>query len=92
MNGTTDWRSIASYLYKTIKPISGILGSNLTESAIERNRFAGLWVEFTMNEFDYLDPFYGPQKSTAPFKMFVNLADAKEAEPRSKPNFNEDQN
>ena len=60
-------------LYSKIKPIGGRLFSQINSTYSYKKRLGKVWIEFDMNEFDYLDPFYGEQKSTAPFKTEISL-------------------
>ncbi|MCP4521139.1 MAG: hypothetical protein GY827_05555 [Cytophagales bacterium] len=69
------WQDITPHLYQNIKPISGRLSIRIDRDYIYQKKLANIWVEFDMNEFDYLDPFYGEQKSTDPFKMNLNIWD-----------------
>lgn len=70
-----DWKEITPHLYNNIKPTKGYLSSVVDESSVRKKRFSNLWIEFEMNAFMYEDPFYGEQKSTAPFNMEINLID-----------------
>ena len=57
---------------KKISPINGDLSSRIDSNFMREQRINSLWIEFDMNDFIYEDPFYGEQKSTAPFRMNVN--------------------
>jgi len=70
-----DWKKITDDLYEKISPINGVLNSQIDSSFIREQRINSLWIEFDMNDFMYEDPFYGEQKSTAPFRMNVNPLD-----------------
>jgi len=67
-----DWKKITSHLYKNISPIKGELSSQIEGDFIYKYKINSIWIEFDMNEFIYLDPFYGEQESTSPFRMYVN--------------------
>lgn len=68
-----DWKKITNHLYKNIKPIDGRIQSCINDFYCSGIQFSEFWIEFDMNEFDYVDPFYGESKSTDPFNMFVDL-------------------
>lgn len=70
-----DWKEIVTDLYEKISPISGNLNSQIDNSFISKRKLENVWVDFEMNDFMYLDPFYGEQKSTAPFRMNFSLWD-----------------
>lgn len=70
-----DWRVITSDLYAKIKPIGGTLSYKIGSDFRLEETIKDLIVEFEMNDFMYMDPFYGEQKSTAPFKMFIELGE-----------------
>jgi hypothetical protein len=72
---TENWEQITSDLYNKINPICGYIYSQVDIGYIGREKLCNIWIKFDMNEFEYLDPFYGLQKSTAPFKMYFNLWD-----------------
>jgi hypothetical protein len=67
-----DWKVITDDLYKKIDPVRGDLSTRIDSRYPTDKTISTIWVEFDMNEFTYLDPFYGEQKSTEPFRMFVN--------------------
>jgi len=69
------WINITNDLYEKINPIGGEITSRIDKSFIRNHRITNAWVEFDMNEFIYEDPFYGEQKSTAPFRMNFSLSD-----------------
>lgn len=68
-----NWKTVTTHLYKNIAPIGGKVYSTVNDSYRPGIQFSGLGVEFDMNDFIYEDPFYGEQKSTAPFKMNFDL-------------------
>lgn len=67
-----DWKEITEDLYGKISPLRGDLNSQIDWNFIREQKINSLWIEFDMNDFIYQDPFYGEQKSTAPFRMVVN--------------------
>ncbi len=69
------WQDITSDLYNKIKPLGGDIYSRVSRDYIRNKRIEDIWVEFDMNDFIYEDPFYGEQKSTAPFRMNFSLWD-----------------
>jgi len=70
-----DWKIITSELYNKIKPIGGNLFCRVGTEFLRTGKVSDVWVEFEMNDFMYNDPFYGLQKSTAPFRMNFALWD-----------------
>lgn len=70
-----NWEQITSDLYNKINPIGGRICSQIDSSFIYKKRLGNVWLEFDMNDFEYIDPFYGQQKSTSLFKIEVNLWD-----------------
>jgi hypothetical protein len=68
-----DWKKITNHLYENIKPIDGRIHSYINDSYNSGIQFSDFWIEFDMNEFNYVDPFYGESKSTDPFNMNVDL-------------------
>lgn len=68
-----NWQDITEELYKKINPLSGEIFSRIDERFDRKKKITDAWVEFDMNEFIYNDPFYGEQKSTAPFRMNFGL-------------------
>jgi hypothetical protein len=70
-----NWEDITSDLYAKIKPIKGRVFSQVGYYFISKKKLCNIWLEFDMNEFEYVDPFYGLQKSTAPFNMQISLWD-----------------
>jgi len=69
------WEIITDDLYQKIAPIGGELFSRIDEQFKRKKTIRDAWVEFDMNDFIYMDPFYGEQKSTAPFRMNFGLWD-----------------
>jgi len=69
------WQEITSELYHLIKPTGGKIYSRYSNSLNKRYIVDEAWIEFDMNEFKYIDPFYGEQNSTSNFKMNFNLSD-----------------
>lgn len=69
------WEEITTDLYSKIRPTGGTVYSQVDAGFISTRKLGNIWLEFDINEFEYTDPFYGVQKSTAPFKMQVNLWD-----------------
>lgn len=70
-----EWQEIVTHLYDNIKPISGRLKMQIDSSFRIDKLFKNIWVEFKMNEFNYVDPFYGEQSSTSPFAMNFSIWD-----------------
>jgi len=70
-----NWKEITSDLYDKINPVGGFIYSQIDQSFVSRKTIENIGLEFQMNEFNYLDPFYGEQKSTAPFNMSIELWD-----------------
>ena len=69
------WQEITGNLYRQIKPTGGKIYSRYSNSLNKRNIIDEAWVEFEMNEFKYIDPFYGEQNSTSNFRMNFSLSD-----------------
>lgn len=69
------WQEITGNLYRQIKPTGGKIYSRYSNSLHKRNIIDEAWVEFEMNEFKYIDPFYGEQNSTSNFRMNFSLSD-----------------
>lgn len=69
-----NWKDVTPDLYNKIKPTGGSLTGYVDDSFIKTNviRF---YIEFEINDFVYIDPFYGEQKSTSMFKMNIALID-----------------
>jgi hypothetical protein len=67
-----EWKVITEDLYKKINPVRGELSTGIDSRYPADKTLSRIWIEFDMNEFTYQDPFYGEQKSTDPFRMFVN--------------------
>ena len=77
-----DWRKITNHLYKNISPLRGDLSGRIVEDYIlGQKKIQTIWIEFDMNEFMYMDPFYGEQLSTSPFRMVVRPLDSKKERP-----------
>lgn len=70
-----DWKEVTENLYNKISPIRGSLNTQIDRNYIEKQIISSVWIEFDMNEFAYVDPFYGEQKSTSNFKMLVEPLD-----------------
>jgi len=68
-----SWEDITADLYKKIAPLSGEIYSRIDERFNRNKKITDAWIEFDMNDFIYNDPFYGEQKSTAPFRMNFGL-------------------
>jgi len=73
LNMEHKWEIITDDLYQKIEPIGGELFSRIDEQFKRKKTIRDAWVEFDMNDFIYMDPFYGEQKSTAPFRMNFGL-------------------
>lgn len=69
------WQEITQHLYDHIKPLGGEVHSRIDTLYPRRNKVENIWIEFDMNEFMYVDPFYGEQKSTSMFRMNIELWD-----------------
>lgn len=70
-----DWKTITPHLYKNIQPLGGDISSSIGYYIKTEKRITRVYIEFDMNEFMYMDPFYEEQKSTAPFRMNIELGD-----------------
>ncbi len=68
-----NWKEITEDLYEKIAPLRGEIYSRINEHFDRNKKITDAWVEFDMNDFIYNDPFYGEQKSTAPFRMNFGL-------------------
>ncbi|GEM_PF-3852169 len=70
-----NWKEITGELYSKIAPVGGVIHSQIDNSFPRTKKIFNIWIEFQMNDFEYNDPFYGQQKSTAPFNMSIELYD-----------------
>ncbi|KPM30181.1 Hypothetical protein I595_3719 [Croceitalea dokdonensis DOKDO 023] len=71
-----NWNKITQHLYTNIQPEKGSLYTCIIDNNSE-NYLGCSWIELEMNGFDYLDPFYGEQKSNSNFKTQIELEYAK---------------
>ena len=69
-----NWKEVVADLYKKIKPVKADLIYQIDSSFIRDRRIAHMWIEFEMNDFNYVDPFYCEQNSKKMFRMNVSLS------------------
>jgi hypothetical protein len=67
-----DWKEIVIPLYEKIKPIGGTLSYGVASS---NDLIKWISVGFHLENFKYLDPFYGEQEEKDKFEMYFNFYD-----------------
>lgn len=70
-----NWQDITDTLYENIDPYGGEIFSRIDQTFKQRKGIKTSWIEFDMNDFIYIDPFYGEQLSTSTFRMNVSLSE-----------------
>lgn len=69
------WEEITEDLYSKISPIGGKLYSKISNGYKTRNWIDNIWVEIYLNDFTYIDPFYGEMQANSNFTTFFDLSE-----------------
>lgn len=67
------WKEITPELYQKIKPITGELWHSISRDFKNKKFIENIWIELEIENFKYVDPFYGEIESNSNFKMNIQF-------------------
>lgn len=68
-----EWRTVVSDLYNKIKPLSGTLSHFMTNKVEPIAFIEIISVSFDLENFTYVDPFYGEMEANNNFQMYFEI-------------------